>query len=317
MGPVAVALCLLLAALWGANPVAARFSLDTLPPIALAGMRFAMAGLFMGWWCRWQRTPRRIGSGEWTPVLITGSLLFLQIATFNLGMQRTSASHGTLLINTMVFFVAGLEHFVTRTFRLNWWKTAGLALAGSGAVLVLAFAGNPAGAAAESARDEPTLAGDLLLVLSAFLLGVKIIYTKQAVRDVAPEKLIYWHDWVGVALFAVFSLLLEEVRTEDFTVPAVVALVYQGFLVGGFCFGMQAWLLKRHPASQVSVFTFTAPLFGLALAVLLRGDVLSPWLAVSGLCVAAGILMVNTDSSRFRFFARFHHGDTEVRRDWD
>jgi drug/metabolite transporter (DMT)-like permease len=73
----------------------------------------------------------------------------------------------------------------------------------------------------------------------------------------------------------------------------VWALLYSGFVVSGFCFAANAWQLRRHGASQVSVFSFTTPIFGVALGVLLRGDVLSPWLLVSGVAVAVGITMVN------------------------
>jgi drug/metabolite transporter (DMT)-like permease len=40
------------------------------------------------------------------------------------------------------------------------------------------------------------------------------------------------------------------------------------------------------------VFSFATPVFGVWLAVLLRGDVLSPWLLAAGGGVAAGILLV-------------------------
>jgi LPXTG-motif cell wall-anchored protein len=72
----------------------------------------------------------------------------------------------------------------------------------------------------------------------------------------------------------------------------VWSLLFVGLVVSGFCFAGQAWLLQRYSASIVSVFSFATPVFGVALAVWLRGDEISPWLVVAGLCVAAGIVLV-------------------------
>ena len=81
----------------------------------------------------------------------------------------------------------------------------------------------------------------------------------------------------------------EDLRTQH----AVWSLLYQGFAVAGLCFAIQARLLEKHSASSVAVFSFATPLFGILFAVLFRGDPLSPWLFVSGIAVATGILLVN------------------------
>src|SRR5262245_3722782 len=56
-GPAAVGLSLLTAALWGGTAVGSRFALDALPPIAVGGIRFTLAAVFMIGWCRWERSP--------------------------------------------------------------------------------------------------------------------------------------------------------------------------------------------------------------------------------------------------------------------
>lgn len=293
IGPAAAALALLLAALWGANPVAVKYSVDTIPPIAVSALRFVMAAAFMLLWCRAEGSDLRMRPGQWRPTLVLGLILFVQIVLFTVGIHLTNASHATLLINAFIFFVAGIEHFVTRTDRLSPRRFAGLVIAGAGVVLVLAMTGGAGSSSPDAAADAPSLTGDLMLFASAVLLAVKIIYTKQAVRTVEPGKLILWHDVVGVVLFTATSLAFEEIGLEAFTLPAVLGLFYQGVVVAGFCFAAQAALLRRHSASQVSVFGFATPLFGIVFAVLLRGETVSPWLLVSGACVALGIVLVN------------------------
>ena len=110
---------------------------------------------------------------------------------------------------------------------------------------------------------------------------------------VAPGTLILWHDVIGVCFFVLVSLAFEWNSSWVFRGDAIVGLIYQGVLVAGVCFALQAVLLRRYSASQISVFSFATPLVGVTLSVLLRGDQLSPWLLAAGALVAAGILLVN------------------------
>lgn len=289
-GPSAVGLSLLTAALWGGTAVGSRFALDALPPIAVGGIRFALAAIFMIGWCRWERSPLTLKSGQWSPSIVSGVLLFFQIATFNWGQARTTSSHTSLFINTYIFWVAAYEHFVTREFRMNWRQLAGLLIAAAGVVLlVFSTAASPQ---AQRGMDAPTLAGDAIMLLSGFILGVKVIQTKHAVRTVPPGTLTLWHDLVGVVLFVAWSAAFEQIDPSRVTMETVWSLLFVGLVVSGFCFAGQAWLLQRYSASIVSVFSFATPVFGVALAVWLRGDEISPWLVVAGLCVAAGIVLV-------------------------
>jgi drug/metabolite transporter (DMT)-like permease len=289
-GPAAIGLSLLTAALWGGTAVGSRFALDALPPIAVGGIRFALAAVFMIGWCRWERSPLTLKPHQWSPSIISGVLLFFQIATFNWGQARTTSSHTSLFINTYIFWVAAYEHFITREFRMNWRQLAGLLVAAAG-VVVLVF-GTAASPKAHRGMDAPTLTGDAIMLLSGFILGVKVIQTKHAVRTVPPGTLTMWHDIIGVALFALYSMAFEQIELSRVTTETVWSLLFVGLVVSGFCFAGQAWLLQRYSASIVSVFSFATPVFGVALAVMLRGDEISPWLLVAGVCVAAGIVMV-------------------------
>ncbi|MFP6752659.1 MAG: DMT family transporter [Pirellulaceae bacterium] len=285
-------LVLLTAALWGATPVAASFSLDSLPPIAVSGLRFSLATLFMLAWCYFEGCGIRLRSRQqWKCSLICGLLLFVQIALFTIGVQLSNSSHTTLLINTYVLWVVAFEHLVTRIHRLNGRKMLGLVVAIVGASLVTLL---PMGSVPEATNpaDRATLNGDLFLLASALVLAVKIMYVQASLKVIEPGKLIFWHDLIAVVLFFLASLSFEEVDPEGFTRPAVLGLLYQGILVAGFCFAVQAHLLKKHVASQISIFSFSTPLFGLTAAILIRSDAYSPWLLASAGLVALGIWLV-------------------------
>lgn len=199
------ALTLLTVALWGGNPVATRFSTDALPPVTVSGLRFLMATGVMLVWCLVERVSFRVTRPQLVPIFVAGTMLFLQIATFTIGAAWTSSSHTSLLVNTFVFWVVGIEHFVTRTHRLTTIRTMGLLLAACGAAALLWDAPGQS-----SQADPPSLAGDAIMLLSALLLGLKFIYTKRVLTVIGPTELIFWHDIVAVAQFAVAASLLER-----------------------------------------------------------------------------------------------------------
>ncbi len=289
-------LALLLAVLWAGTSVTAREAVDRVPPLAVGGIRFALASIFMLAWCRWEGVPIRLRTVDIVPVTVLGTLLFLQIATFNIGVAWSNASHSTLLINTYVFWVAGAEHLLLKTLKLSARQIVGLIVAAAGAT-VLMFgsmqAGPPTGPG-----DAASAAGDAMLLLSAGLLAIKVLYTKRAVRTVPPGTLVLWHDLVGTLWFFAFSIPLETWHPQPFTLSITLSLLYAGLIVSGFCFAAHAWLLQRHSASEVSVFSFATPLVGVLLAIAFRGDPITGALLLSGALVALGIWLVNSRPAR-------------------
>jgi len=319
MGLAMGSLALLLAIFWGGNAVATKEAADVIPPLAMGAFRFVFATLFLIGILAWQRIPMWLQRGEWGTSLLMGIMLFLQIWTFNIGVHWSNASHGTVLINTFIFWVAAIEHFYTKSIKLKWWQAVTLGVAAVGVLLCVSTA--PVDTATDN-LDEPSLVGDLVMALSALILGIKVVYTRFAVQRVPSHRLILWHNAIGALIFLVISLLIEDwslwislkttlSNTTDtpativgltpflnqMTFAAWFGLLYSGLIVSGFCFAMHAWLLRAHSASHVSVFSFVTPICGVVLAVLRRGDPLSIWLLIAGVCVALAIVLLNWPSA--------------------
>jgi drug/metabolite transporter (DMT)-like permease len=72
----------------------------------------------------------------------------------------------------------------------------------------------------------------------------------------------------------------------------LLGLLYQSFVVAGFCFIMWTRLLRDHPPGVISVFAFPTPIFGLIFSALLFSERLAPVLMIGVLAVVAGILVV-------------------------
>lgn len=292
----AVLLTLLTVVLWAGTPVAIRYSTDLLQPMTVSGLRFFLAAIFMCFWATVHGTSLRISADQWRLPIIGGVLLFVQIGTFTAGVYLSNASHGSIFVNTFIFWIVAIEHFVTRAHRITPLRFAGLLLAAVGVAIVLF----PQSAQDTGQPEQASLDGDLLLILSALVLAIKLTYTRHVVQHLHPDSFIFWHSVIGTSLMLGWAFAIEGFQPAVLlqtdhpeTRNALWGLAYQGFAVAGLCFAIQARLLKKHSASSIAVFSFATPLFGILFAVLFRGDPLSPWLFASGIAVAAGILLVN------------------------
>lgn len=298
LGLASTLVVLLTVTLWGGTPTAVKYTTDVLPSLTVSGLRFGLAALFMLFWCAIERGgvwPRR---GQWGPCHVAGLMLFVQIGLYTYALTHTNASRGVLCINTFIFWILVVEHFVTRHDRLTPPKVVGVIVAAFGVLRIVSTSATEEG-------GGNVRYGDAVMLLSALVLAIKVVYTKWATTRVEPGKLILWHDVIGTGYFVVAILLVDRERLVElgwepyFQREILLGLLYQGLCVGGFCFAAQTALLKRHSASQITVFSFLTPVCGVIIAVLFRGDVLSSDLYLGAGCVAAGILIV-TLSHRFK-----------------
>jgi drug/metabolite transporter (DMT)-like permease len=288
----------LCAALWGGLAVAIRYTQEDLPPFCTAGLRFALASLFMAAWAWWDGAKLRLAPGEAPRLALAGLLLYAQIGTFHWGLTQTNSSHASVLIGAHPVIVAVLAHFLLPGDRLTILKSAGLLLASAGLLLVVG-GDRESAISLSAARDPATLAGDTVIFASSSLLGVSLVYTKRLLTRMAAGKILFWSYVLATLGFLSTSAAIEPLATARLTTASFWGLMYQSILVAGFCFAAWTALLRRHKASQLVVFAFGQPLFGILFGNLFRNDPLTVWLALGGAAIAAGILLVtrreNTD----------------------
>ena len=281
IGAGAASLALLASFLWGGNQVFIKIGLQGMPPMAMAGARFAIGLLVVGTAAAASREPLRAYPGERRQLLFLALLFLVQIGLLNQGVFHTTASRASVVIAAHPFFLALFCHFFVPGDRLTPAKVAGILLAFAAVVLVFAES--------VSLADASHLSGDLMILGSAVLLGLRQTVMKRMVHGFHPYKVLFWQSLLSLPMFAASSAWLEGDAVYDFTQEVVVAVLYQGVVVAGLCFISWVFLLRRHSASQLGVFAFTTPVAGVALSALLVGEELSWMLLVSMVLVASGI----------------------------
>jgi len=213
-------------------------------------------------------------------------------------LARTTVSHAALMVGTMpVLLALGATLFAGE--RLDWigW----LALTGStvGAALIV-LGGTQAG----TPGSVPTLAGDMLVVLS-LVIALGWILMNKSLMEV--------HSPLAVTAYGIFSgttMLLAWVVVVDGPPPiarvsstAWLALAASGVLCTAATTLLWNWGIHHVPASRAGVFLNIEPALGSLLGVELLGDKLGPFAWIGGgLILAAAVTLT----------AREHQSNPEV-----
>jgi drug/metabolite transporter (DMT)-like permease len=278
------ALALLLSALWGANPVAIKLGLSDVPPIRMALLRFVLSAVAILAYAMasGRRDVLVIRRGEAGPIWSLGLLFVVQAALMNLGLERTTAAHGVIVLNSYAIHTVVFAHFTIPGDRLTPRKLAGALVAYGGIVILFARS---------FTTSSGTLTGDLIVALSAVLLGERIVYIARTVRRVDPVRLMLYQSIIGSAGFFLISFAVEAGRPTRWTSALLLSILFQGVVIGGFNFVMNAWLLKIYRPSALSTVALTTPIWGVLIAAAIGGEALAPELILSTLLVVAGIAL--------------------------
>jgi drug/metabolite transporter (DMT)-like permease len=289
----AVALLVLLCALWGLQQVAIKVALEQgLPPALQAGLRSALSALCLAAWTAWRAgTPalRRMFLPDamlW-PGILLGTIFSIEFLLLYFGMVRTTASRGVLFLYTSPFFVALGAHFLVPSERLSIRQAVGL---------LCAFVGVGVAVLDGLRQTGGSLLGDAMVTGTAILwAGLTIaIRVVPLIGRTAPARILMLQlsgSSIVLLAFAAWSGELPALGRASWL--AYATLIYQSGVVAFASYLAWYWLMTIYPANRVSAFSFLTPLFGLLAGALLLGEPVSGGLVLALACVAGGLFLVN------------------------
>jgi drug/metabolite transporter (DMT)-like permease len=120
-----------------------------------------------------------------------------------------------------------------------------------------------------------------------------LVIRGSRMASASAEKTLFYQVAVTAAVAPLLSLALGETWSLDYSGQAWLSIALQT-VIGAFASYLAwMWMLRHYPATQLSSFTFLAPLFALLFGVLLLNEKLTLQLLVALAAVAAGIVLVN------------------------
>jgi drug/metabolite transporter (DMT)-like permease len=279
---VTIGLCLS----WGFNNVAIKLAIHDIPPLIQTSARSLVAALLVGAWTQARGIPLFKRDGTLRAGILAGVLFALEFMLIYRGLVWTTATRGVLFLYLAPFFVViGSRWLVPGDhFHLSQWLGLLLSFVG----IVIAF-GLPTPAA-----DSRQVLGDLMLVGGAAAWAATTLTIKaSALNRISAEKTLLYQLVVSAPLLGLGAIVFGERITATPSAVALGAFAYQTIYVVSITFTIWFVLVVRYSAARLSVFTFLAPLFGVAAGHLVLGEPLTPAFAVAVALVAAGLLLVN------------------------
>ncbi|MFO1273384.1 MAG: DMT family transporter [Rubrivivax sp.] len=273
----------LLCVVWSLQQISLKAVAPQAAPMGMVALRSLIAlGLLA---VLMRHRGERLARGRFKPGAVVGALFAFEYLLVAEALRLTHASHVVVFLYSAPIFAAlGLQARLTveRLARLQW---AGIGLAFGG--IALAFLGG-AGTASGG-----TLLGDALALGAGAAWGATTVTIRCSSLAAAPATETLAYQLAGAALLLGPAAALSGQWHFEPTARVFAHLGFQAVVVSFASFLTWCWLLRRYPASQLGVFSFLTPLFGVLLGVWLLGEALHPaFIAGSGL-VLAGIALVS------------------------
>ena len=278
-------LCLI----WGMQQVMIKVAAPDISPVLQAAARSGISALLVGllicWKGGWSQVP-----STWRGGLLAGALFGLEFFFIAKGLQLTTAAHMSVFLYTAPIFTALGVNWLLPSERLRPLQWLGIFLA------FLGIAFSFAGGISFADMDRDMLLGDTCAILAGMAWGVTTVVIRGSRLSEAPVTLtLFYQLMVGFVGLLVIALFSGQITHFSLTPVAVGSVLFQGLVVSIFSYLVWFWLLKRYLASNLAVFSFMTPLFGVTFGVLLLGEPLSFNFAVGAVLVLLGITFVSAE----------------------
>ncbi|WP_200627502.1 DMT family transporter [Pseudomonas sp. LAM2023] len=282
---VMLGLCLI----WGCQQVLIKTAAVDIAPVMQAALRNGIAAVLVGLMLCWRGGWGQLG-GTWRAGVLAGGLFGLEFLFIAEGLKLTSAAHMSVFLYTAPVFTALGLHFRLPSERLRLLQWLGILLAFGG--IATAFAG---GMSFEQ-MDGRTLLGDAFGVIAGLAWGATTVVVRCSRLSEAPATLtLFYQLAVGFAGLLLIALLSGQIGVVVLTPLAIGSVLFQGIVVSFISYLTWFWLLRKYLASNLAVFSFITPLFGVTFGVLLLDEPLSMNFVIGAVMVLLGVILVSAE----------------------
>jgi drug/metabolite transporter (DMT)-like permease len=276
---------------WGSTYLAIKLAIETIPPLATAGVRHLVAGLILFVWARGWSTS--ITAVQWRASAVVGVLFFLVgHGTLHWAEQTVPSGVAALLVATEPIWIALLMPAAAGS-RWSVRMAAGLVAGLLGVGLLVPLESLVAGS------RQLVGVGAILIGALSWALGVRYSATAPLPRD--PFVRTSTTLLCGAALLLMASVLTGEMGDVDVRAVSGRSLLGLGYLIifgSVIAFSAYTWLLERCSATLVATHTYVNPVIAVLLGWAFAGEPLTPRvLGATGLILAA-VVFLKSEASR-------------------
>jgi len=212
----------------------------------------------------------------------------LNMLTFFKGLELTTPINGALIMLCTPILVLVFSFFALRE-KLTWFKTIGIALGLSGAMLLTLANGNSG-----SSHAPNPLLGNILVAVNAASYGVYLIMIKPLTVKYHPITILKWN--FGLGFIFVFPFGIGQVLAVDWiAVPFYIYLIiaFVLFFVTYIAYLLNGMALTVVSPSVVGAYIYLQPLLTAMIAIIGGHDSLTWSMVLASLLIFGGVFLVS------------------------
>jgi drug/metabolite transporter (DMT)-like permease len=284
------------AMVWGGQFVALRVALRELRVADMLLLRTLLAAGFyatllggLAW--RTGRLPR-VARADWRTVALVGLLGVPGGGIGVMAAQRYISADVASLITVIGPVFTAFAAYLLLGQRLSRRQAGGIALAMAGFLIILLLGG-------KGARFEVrNMIGVLLMASSPFFWAFYTVLSKGLVMRYGSATTTGLVMLVGAAYLA--PLLSPQFARNLLALSGRGwgAALFSGLVATGLSYLLWNRGLRALQPAQVAVYIYLVPVFGVLTAAVVLGDRLTPWAALGGLTILAGVIVTNLGARR-------------------
>jgi drug/metabolite transporter (DMT)-like permease len=300
---------LILYVVWGSTYLGIAVAIETIPPFAMAAIRFVIAGLVLLAW-----SVARDGGGfawpsrrEWRDSLIVGGLLLAGGNGFvALGQETVPSGIAALMIALMPAWVAVFGRLFLRE-RLPLAAIVGIAV-GLVGVAILVAPTDESGATFD-------LFGLAMLALSPVCWSLGSLFSQhRATLPSRPLVATSAQMLTGAAVLAILSVGTGEPARFDtaaISAASLWALAYLTVIGSLVAYTSYVWLLRVAPLPLIATYAYVNPIVAVFLGTWLLQEPLTPRTLVAGAVIVFAVALIITARSRMSAPSRVTEPESE------
>jgi len=281
---------------WGSTYLGIRIAIDTIPPFAMASIRFLIAGavLYALSVARERRSFVAPSRREWRDTfVVAGLLLGGGMGMVAWGEQTVPSGIAALLVAMLPLWVAVFGRLFLGE-RLPRPAVVGVAIGLLGVAILVAPAGEGA--------NRFDLAGIGALVLSPISWALGSLYAANRARlPRRPLVATGMQMLAGGIILAVMAVVTGEPARLD--LPAVsteslVAVLYLTVVGSLVAFTTYGWLLRVAPLSIVATYAYVNPVVAVVLGAIVLGEEITIRTLTAGAVIIFAVALIISARSR-------------------
>ena len=269
--------------IWGSTWAAIRVSLEGIPPLTGVAIRFALACVLLLALAPVFRV--RLGATAverrlwWVNAVLTFTISYGLVYWAE---QWVPSGLAAVIFATFPLFVAVLAHFFLPGERLRTATFVGVLIGFIGVAVLYsedlgALVGPRAGFAAK------------VMLIAPVASAIANVAVKRWGSGVPPLSVSGVSMGLGALLVVPFAWVLERGRDVTFSARPVIAVAYLAVVGSAVAFTVYYWLLRKLPATSLSLINYATPVVAVLIGTLWLGEPFTLRILIGAALVVVGV----------------------------